>query len=95
MPRPCPRMVDAPIRILGLEWDDWAVVSIVIMFFLLAWTPAVAVAVAPPVILGLRALKKGQPPGIIVHRLWTWGLVRLKGFPPPPDHHGSLWSPWP
>lgn len=95
MPRPCPRTVDAPIRILGLEWDDWAVVSTVIMFILLAWTPAVAVVVAPPVILGLRAVKKGQPPGIMVHRLWAWGIVRLHGFPPPPDRNGSLWSPWP
>lgn len=95
MPRPCPRTVDAPIRIMGLEWDDWAVMSTVIMFFLLAWTPAVAVVVTPPVFFGLRAIKKGQPPGIILHRLWVWGVVRLRGFPPPPDPKGSLWSPWP
>ena len=94
MPRPCPRTVDAPFRILGLEWDDWVAVSTVLMFFLLVWSPAVAGFVLPALVIGMRTLKRGQPPGIILHRLWLWRLVELKGFPPPPDRNGSLWSPW-
>lgn len=94
MPRPCPRTVDAPIRILGLEWDDWAVLSGVLLFFLLAWSPGVAVAVTPPLLIGLRSVKKAQPPGIVLHRFWVWRVIRVPGFPPAPGRRGSLWSPW-
>ncbi len=95
MPRPCSRTVDAPLRVVGLEWDDWVVLSSLLMFFLVVWTPAVSAIMVLPLMFGLKALKKGQPPGIVTHRLWAWGLLRFHGFLPAPGRAGSLWSPWP
>jgi len=86
--------VDAPVLFLGLEVEDWGCVLGVFFFFLEAWTPPIAIGALVATFIALRAVKKGQPPGILLHRLWTWQLLPLPGFPPPPPRGGRLWSPW-
>ncbi len=79
--RPCPRTIDRPLHILGLEGEDIAVL-------LLCGVPAILFSPTVPV-LGLfvgwplvAALKKGRPEGVVIHLLYKWG-VPFKGLLPP------------
>jgi hypothetical protein len=80
--RYCPRTIDKPLLILGLEGEDVAVLM------LCFGIPAILVSPVVPVIcffIGwplLAAFKKGKPEGYMVHCLYRWG-VPFAGLLPP------------
>lgn len=94
MSRPCSRILDEPVRVLGLEDEDWGVGTLLfVMLHLIGWTVAGLVAAALGVGL-LRAVKRGRPPGIVLHQLWRLGLPLVPGPPPAPPPGGQRYSPW-
>jgi hypothetical protein len=90
--RPCPKTIDKPLFILGLEGEDIAV----LMFFF--GIPAIMISPAIPLGLifiawpALVAFKRGKPEGYVLHVLYKLGLP-LKGLLPPGE--GLRLSPYP
>jgi hypothetical protein len=85
--RPCPRILDEPLRFLGLDAEDGAVgLTLFTLLHLLGASFCGAAGL-------LLALKRGQPPGIVRHHLWCLGLP-FPPLPPPPAMTGERRSPW-
>jgi hypothetical protein len=80
--RDCPRTIDKPLLILGLEGEDVAVLM------LCFGVPAIIITPAIPVIIFfiswplLARLKQGKPEGYMVHLLYRMG-VPFEGLLPP------------
>lgn len=75
--------IDKPITVLGLEPEEWAVLPAciaVVNLFLDSALLAVALGIVSLVFI--KRLKKGQPPGYLIHYLYRLGLP-LKGWPRP------------
>jgi type IV conjugative transfer system protein TraL len=91
--RPCPRILDEPLRFLGLDAEDGAVgLTLFTLLHLLGasfWGLVVGAAASGL----LLALKRGQPPGVVRHRLWCLG-VPFRPLPPSPTVTGARRSPW-
>ena len=89
--RPCPKTIDKPLLILGLEGEDIAVLM------LCFGVPAILISPAIPLGLILGAwpslvwFKRGKPEGYVLHALYRIGLP-LKGLLPPGD--GVVYSPY-
>lgn len=90
----CPRTIDEPVRLLGLDNEDWAVVGILGLLVYLMTTATIGALVIALLVVGVRLIKRGQPPGAMLHTLWLLGMP-VRGWPaaPPPD--GRRYSPWP
>lgn len=97
----CYHNIDKPILILGLEYQDWAVVLAVFLFFImLPYLSNVSVlTIAVIVACALRVLKLRKPPGYLWHLLYRCGVplphllppgvTRYSAFPRRPA--GLLW----
>lgn len=89
--RPCPKTIDKPLLILGLEGEDIAVLMLVFGI--------PAILVSPGIPLGLIFIawpllvyfKRGKPEGYILHVLYRRGLP-LKGLLPPGED--VVYSPY-
>jgi hypothetical protein len=87
--RACPKTIDKPLLILGLEGED---IAVLMLFF---GIPAILISPAIPLGLilvawpGLVCFKRGKPEGYVLHALYRIGLP-LKGLLPPGD--GVLYS---
>jgi hypothetical protein len=91
--RACPRILDEPLRFLSFDAEDGAVgLTLFTTLHLLGasfWGVVVGLGAAGV----LLVLKRGQPPGIVAHRLWDLG-VPLAQLPPSPSVTGGRRSPW-
>ncbi len=82
--RPCPKTIDKPLLILGLEGED-----VGFLMFVLG-IPAIMISPAIPLMLIfaawplLAAFKRGKPEGYLLHALYRMGMP-LKGLLPPGD----------
>jgi hypothetical protein len=82
--RICPRTIDKPLLILGLEGED---IAVLMLFF---GIPAILISPAVPLGLILVAwpalswFKRGKPEGYVLHMLYKSGLP-LKGLLPSGD----------
>ena len=89
----CPRILDEPLRFLGFDAEDGAVgLTLFTTLHLLGasfWGVVIGLGAAG----ALLVLKRGQPPGIVAHRLWDLG-VPLASLPPSPSVTGGRRSPW-
>ncbi len=80
--KPCPKTIDKPLLILGLEGEDIAVLMLVF------GVPAILISPAIPLMLiflawpGLVVFKRGKPQGYVLHALYRAGLP-LPGLLPP------------
>ena len=74
--KPCPRTLDRPIVIFGLEPEELVTVGLVAgaILFLVDAIPAVAVGAG--LWLGLSKIKAGKPPGHLYELLYRSGLLR-------------------
>ena len=72
----CPRTLDRPIMIFGLEPEDLVLVGLIagIILFIVDAVPAVIVGAG--LWVGLSRLKAGKPPGHIYELLFKSGLLR-------------------
>lgn len=90
--RYCPRTIDKPLLILGLEGED-----IALLMFLFG-VPAALFHPTIPVLLFMGAwpclawAKRGKPEGWVLHIIYYLG-VPLKGLLPPEDR--AKFSPFP
>jgi len=89
---PCPRNIDKPVLILGFELEDLTVIaaSLVLAGLFLDALPAFGVA-------GLFAgalwvLKRGQPPGVVIHTFHRLGVLPIKGVLRSRTQRYSPWS---
>lgn len=74
--KPCPRTLDRPIVIFGLEPEEFVMVGVVsgAILFLVDAIPAVLAGAA--LWLGLARVKAGKPPGHLFELFYRSGLLR-------------------
>lgn len=90
--KPCPRTIDRPLLILGLEGEDVAVI------LLLCGVPAIMFSPAVPLIAlfflwpCLAAFKRGKPEGYLIHWLYRQGVGFRGLLPPGPERFYSIYS---
>jgi hypothetical protein len=77
----CPRTLDRPILVFGLEPEDLAGVGMVSIFILLAVDAVPAVIAGAVLWIGLAKAKSGRPPGFLYEALYRAGLA----------HRGPVW----
>ncbi len=93
MTRPCSRVMDEPLRVLGADDEEWAVGVIVFTMLPLLGSSLGGLLGAGLAMGVLRSAKRGQPSGVVVHRFWTLGM-RMGPWPSAPTLQGSRYSPW-
>ena len=74
--RPCPRTLDRPIMIFGLEPEDLVLVGLVAGILLFTVDAVPAVLVGAVLWAGLSRAKAGKPPGYVYECLYRAGLLR-------------------
>ncbi len=90
--RPCPKTIDKPLLILGLEGEDIAALMLCCGIPAILISPAIPlmiIFVAWPLLVGF---KRGKPEGFVLHAAYRMGLP-LKGLLPPGE--GICYSPMP
>ncbi len=88
---PCPMVLDEPVKILGLEPEDFTVVAalpLVLAFFFDALA-----SFGLTFLLGamLYFAKRGKPPGALLHTLHALELTRIPGLLGPKRQRYSAW----
>ena len=80
----CPTELDSPVLIFGFEIEDLSTICGVMVFaglFLFESAPPVFF-VTVGFALGLRRLKKGRAPGVLLHLAHRWDILRVPGVLP-------------
>jgi type IV secretory pathway TrbD component len=72
----CPRTLDRPIMIFGLEPEDLVLVGLVSGLILFAIDAIPAVLTGAVLWIGLSRLKAGKPPGYVFELMYRSGLLR-------------------
>lgn len=79
----CPRTLDRPIVVFGLEPDELVLVGLAAGALLFVWDPVPAVLVGAALWLGLSRIKAGKPPGHVFELLYRAGVaLRAPGLLP-------------
>jgi hypothetical protein len=90
---PCPRVLDEPVKILGLEVEDLVVSASVPLLLGIPFDLGALPCFAGAGVLGLvlyRA-KRGKAPGALLHALHRLELAKLPGVLSP---RPRTYSPW-
>ena len=74
--RSCPRTLDRPIMIFGLEPEDLVLVGLVAGIILFTIDAIPAVLTGGVLWIGLSRIKAGKPPGYVYELLYRSGLLR-------------------
>lgn len=80
--RPCPRTLDKPILLLGLEIEDMALIFTLCGAGGLLFGPVIPGIMAAVGWIALVRFKKDKPEGYLIHALYAWGL-EMPGLIPP------------
>jgi len=75
--RPCPRTLDRPIQVFGLEPEDLVGVGLVAIALLFLIDGIVAVGTGLGLWIALMRLKAGKPPGHLFALAYRRGLIDL------------------
>ena len=88
---PCPQVLDAPVKILGLELEDFAMSAItpLLVSYFLDVLPSFGLGLLLG--LALYSAKRGRPQGALLHLLHGLELTRLPGLLPPTTQRYSAW----
>lgn len=73
--KPCPRTLDRPIVVFGLEPDELVLVGLAAGAILFAWDPVPAVLCGGGLWLALSRIKAGKPPGHLFELLYRTGVL--------------------
>ena len=80
----CPTELDKPVLVFGFEVEDLGVISGVMiltgLFLFEGFAPVLMVTVA--FAFFLKRLKKGKAPGMLIHLMHRWDLLRMPGVLP-------------
>jgi type IV secretory pathway TrbD component len=71
----CPRTLDRPIVLFGLEPEELVAVGLLAGLILFAVDPVPAVGVGAVLWVGLARLKAGRPPGYLYEQAYRTGLL--------------------
>jgi hypothetical protein len=87
----CPKNVDEPVLIVGLELED---IAVIVLMLTIASTvcslmPSMGIAVLTG--YGIWRIKRGQPPGALMHACHRLELVPIPGVIRP---RTPRYSPW-
>jgi hypothetical protein len=85
-------VLDAPVTILGYEPEDFCVVALMPMLLGLFVDMIPSLLGAAVFAAALYFLKRGKPPGMLLHQLHNLELTRLPGILGP---RRASYSPWP
>ena len=88
---PCPTVLDEPVKILGLEPDDFGLVAATPLLACLFVDAVVSFTCAAVLGAVLYLSKRGRPPGALLHALHGLELTRLPGVLRP---RVQRYSPW-
>jgi hypothetical protein len=77
---PCPVILDEPVKILGLEPEDVAVVGAVTLLASLGLDAIPSFACGLGLGAALYFAKRNRPPGALLHRLHALELTKLPGI---------------
>lgn len=81
----CPRTLDRPIVVFGLEPEELVLVGLSAGAILFLWDPVPAVIAGGALWLGLSRIKAGKPPGHLFELLYRSGaLARAPEWLRPP-----------
>ncbi|MEM4134428.1 MAG: type IV conjugative transfer system protein TraL [Candidatus Micrarchaeia archaeon] len=86
----CPRNIDKPFQVLGLDVEE--------VVFLLIWTGIIqvifdvliALATTIALIIVIKKIKAGKPRGYLMHFLYKKLNLKIKGLPP----FKKTWRVW-
>lgn len=88
---PCPQTLDEPVKVFGLEPEDFAVMLAVPAAASLAIDVLLSCGCGVLVGLVMYFGKRGRPPGALLHMLHDYGIVQLPGILPATE---QTYSPW-
>jgi hypothetical protein len=89
----CPTEQDEPITLpWGVQFSDFAMaVGVYLFFFIVLHRPTSGLPVAAAVLLGLRKLKTGKPPGAHWHWLHMQELFHISAACRPHERRYRIW----
>jgi len=88
---PCPLVLDEPVKVLGLEIEDLAMVAASPLFVGFLCDALASFGLAFLFGVALYLSKRGRPPGALLHTLHEWELTRLPGILGPKPQRYSAW----
>jgi hypothetical protein len=88
---PCPKHLDEPILILGLEPEDYSLVIVVLIVSSLFLSALLSFAGALGAALAFWRLKRGRPPGFLIHALHRLEILPIPGVLRP---RPTPYAPW-
>ncbi len=89
---PCPTVLDEPVTILGLEPEDYGLVMLTLLLAALFLPAIPAFGSGLGVALACKHLKRGRPPGALIHRLHALELLPIPGVLRPTLPRCSPWA---
>jgi hypothetical protein len=87
----CPKVLDEPVKILGMEVEDFATVAVSPLFLSLVCDAMLSFALAAALGVGLYLSKRGRTQGALWHTLHALELLKLPGVLGPQE---KGYSPW-
>jgi len=87
----CPVVLDEPVKICGLEPEDFALVGVTPLLASLVLDALGSFGCGAAVGLAFYFAKRGKPPGALLHALHRFELTRLPGLLRPTQQRYSAW----
>jgi hypothetical protein len=88
---PCPLVLDEPVKVVGLEIEDFAMVAVSPLCLAFIFDALMSFALAALFGVALYCSKRGRPPGALLHTLHGWEVTRLPGILGPRRRRYSAW----
>jgi hypothetical protein len=76
---PCPKHLDEPVLILGLEPEDYSLVMGVLLLASLGCSALLSFGLALLAAIACWRGKRGQPPGALIHALHRLEILPIPG----------------
>jgi type IV conjugative transfer system protein TraL len=87
----CPKVIDEPVMIVGLEWVDFVVVLLAFSIVTIILNPFLGVGIAISLGFTLWYAKRDQPPGALIHMLHRLEIWPMRGVFAPVSQQFSPW----
>jgi hypothetical protein len=88
---PCPNVLDEPVKVLGLEIEDFGMVAASPLVLGFVFDALASFGLAFLLGVALYLSKRGRPPGAVLHTLHGLELTRLPGILGPQRQRYSAW----